>query len=80
MRRVIRYQTSDGALHESEGTARRHADDRYGTALTDLARKAVQVQKYAAMLCFIEENLDTFAALLDLRADTSLEPDTREEE
>ena len=79
MRRVIRYQTSDGALHTDQGAARRHADERYGAALTDLARKAVQVEKYAQMLDFIEENLDAFAALLALNADTVLEANETEE-
>jgi F0F1-type ATP synthase delta subunit len=80
MRKVTCYETSDGVLYRLRHHAQRHAEDRYGAALTDLAHKAVRVEKYTAMLCFIEENLDAFVALRDLKADTGLEPDISEEE
>lgn len=73
MRRVIRFQTADGELHETASAARGHADRRYGDALTRLAHRAVRQEKYTKMCEFIDNNLDAFVELKALKADIDLE-------
>ena len=79
MKRVIRFQTVDGALHETASAARGHADRRYGEAMTRLAHRAVQQEKYTKMVDFIDNNLDAFVELKALKADIDLENDDGEE-
>lgn len=79
MKRVIRYQTADGQLHASEQAAVRHAERRYGCALTKLAHQACRIDKYIAMGEFIEENLDNFQDLARLREDIALENPAEED-
>jgi len=79
MKRVIRFQTADGALHETASAARGHADRRYGEAMTRLAHRAVQQEKYTKMVDFIDNNLDAFVELKALKADIDLENDDGEE-
>ena len=79
MKRVIRFQTADGALHETASAARGHADRRYGDAMTRLAHRAVQQEKYTKMVDFIDNNLDAFEELKALKADIDLENDDGEE-
>lgn len=71
---VAMVKTADGALHETAAAALRHADKRYGEALTALAAEAVRVEKYLAMALFIESNLPRFVALSALKADCTLIP------
>ncbi|APL99263.1 hypothetical protein [Bordetella phage CN2] len=79
MKRVIRFQTADGALHETASAARGHADRRYGDALTRLAHRAVQQEKYTKICDFIDKNLDAFEELKALKVDIDLENDDGEE-
>ncbi|RQP11931.1 MAG: hypothetical protein EAS51_04180 [Microbacteriaceae bacterium] len=79
MKRVTMYQTADGELHPSEQDAARHADRRYGDALTSLAHRAVQQEKYTKMVDFINNNLDAFVELKALKADIDLENGDEEE-
>lgn len=78
MKRVSRYVTSDGVEHPDVSAAARYADERYGAALTKLAREAVQIDKYSTMLVFLENNLDAFAACVALREDRAIEPERDE--
>lgn len=71
---VAKVQTSDGVLHENRSKAERHAEKRYGEALTKLALEAVRVEKYRAMAQFIEDHLPRFAELSALKADCTLTP------
>lgn len=74
MTRVTRIQTSDGVLHDNFLKAERHAEERYGKALTDLAHKAVRVEKYVAMATFLEDNLAALVELKALKDDLQLAP------
>lgn len=78
MKYVDRIETSDGVLHTSAINAQRHAQKRYGEALTRLAHKLVQCEKYVATAEFIDENINAFVALSLLKKDIVLEP--REED
>lgn len=75
MRKVTKYQTLDGVLHDSEQAAQSHADWKYDELLDSLARAAVDVQKYVGMLNFIEKNLPLFLKLQMLKEDTKLQED-----
>ena len=75
MRKVTKYQTLDGVLHDSERAARSHADKKYGELLCSLARATVDVQKYVDMLDFIEKNLPLFLKLQTLKDDMKLQDD-----
>lgn len=75
MKKVVRFETSDGKLHETRVSAISHADKRYGDLLTSLAHKLVRIEKYNAMGIFIADNIDQFVELATLRKDYELEPD-----
>ena len=75
MRKVTKYQTLDGVLHDNEQAARLHADQKYGELLASLARATVDVQKYVDMLDFIEKNLPLFLKLQTLKDDMKLQDD-----
>ena len=69
MRKVDAWVTADGRVFTDERDARRHAENRYGAALTALAHEAVRIEKYAAMGDFIEANLPRFLELAKLSDD-----------
>lgn len=75
MKKVTKYQTLDGVLHDSEQAARAHADQKYDELLGSLSRAAVDVQKYVDMLDFIEKNLPLFLKLQTLKDDMKLQDD-----
>lgn len=80
MKRVIRYQTSDGIVHESLAKAKKYAESRYGNLLTKLSHDLCVIDKYVATGNYIEDNLDSFEELIRLRADCSLENPPEDEE
>lgn len=80
MRRVMKVQTLDGALHDSERDAKRHAEAKYADKLCSLAHKLVAITKYSDMLDFIDANLGVFEELQRLKADTILETNEGEDE
>lgn len=73
MKTVTKVQTFDGALHDTEAAARRHAEKLYGEALSRLAARLVAIQKYSPMMEFIDSNLSEFEKLKTLKSDTWLE-------
>lgn len=60
-------------MHLDFRTALRHADNRYGNALTALAHEALRADKYKAMCDFIEAALPRFQELAALAADRNEE-------
>ena len=79
MIQVKMVQTRDGELHETFEKAIRHAEVVYGESLTRLATKVVRIDKYTAMCDFIDENLEMFIKLDELKADIELQVETDEE-
>ena len=69
MREVIRFETSDGAIHENLNKANRHAEERYGKEITRLATHLVKIDKYVGIIDFIEKHLDDFVNLHSLKKD-----------
>jgi hypothetical protein len=78
MRRVTKVMTQDGKTHDTEKDAIRHAGAVYGRALTDLAHKAVRIDKYGPMCEWIEANLYAFIALHALKLDMEMIEDDDE--
>ena len=79
MKRVSRIETRDGALHESERDAKRHADKAYGDALLHIGRELAQ-QKYTFVTDYIDSNLAAFVELKALKDDLQLPADNNQEE
>lgn len=75
MKKLNCWVTADGEVHLAKQQAIRHADARYGEALTRLAHTAVRIGKYVEMCDWIEKNLPRFLELEALRLDTLEEPE-----
>lgn len=73
MQKAECFITADGKVHFTQDAARHYADVRYGEALTRLAHRCVQIDKYKDMLAFLDENEEAFAELRRLKADMTLE-------
>lgn len=79
MKRTAAYVTSDGEIHLNESKAKRHAENRYGDAVTALAHKMVHAaDKYTRAIDFIEANIDAFVELKALSDDRKIEGDDDE--
>lgn len=79
MIKVTMYKTSDGQAHESWDAAKKHAEERYGALVCELARGICNVTKYEAATKFVETYATSFARLVELKEDmklTSNEEDT----
>ena len=72
MKYVTRIQTLDGTLFEDKHMARNHAERRYGDALCKLARGLLEL-KYTQTTEYLDENLDAFVELHQLKTDIPLE-------
>lgn len=75
MIKVPMYKTSDGDLHLSFEIAQRHAENRLGDAITKLANELVRIEKYSAMVTFIEANIERLHSLKALQEDAVLVDD-----
>lgn len=73
MKTVPMIVTNDGAQHTSVERATRHAEARYGDALSRLAHRLIQCDKYTAMQDYIDANLEAFISLKTLKDDIALE-------
>lgn len=80
MKKVIRYQTSDGVEHKNFESATKYADNRYGNALTSLAHELLRVQKYRLMVEFLENNLGRFVEVQRFKDDIPLKDDDDEDD
>lgn len=78
MKRITAYVTENGAIYQDFKDAKRMAENRYGIALCELCHRILKVDKYQAMQDFIDENLEAFLRLAELKRDINLE--TNEEE
>lgn len=73
MKRVIKFETSDGKLHDTQEAATRHAEKRYGEQLSHMAAQIVRLEKYGAVQAYIDERLDVFETLRKMKDDCRLE-------
>ena len=72
MKRVSRFETSDGKLHDTFLKAEKHADKRYGFAVIALAHKISRIEKCTDAVTFVEQYIDAFVELKALRDDLVL--------
>lgn len=80
MKNMQCYKTIDGSIHPTYERALKHAEVRYGDALTKLAHAAVRIEKYSGMCQFIEDNLLDFASLVLLKYDMKVSPPDADED
>lgn len=74
MKKIVKFQTCDGVLHDTAEDARRHAEDRlYGAKLMFLAAALRRMTKYREITDYIDAHLDDFSELLRFKADTLLD-------
>lgn len=73
MRRARAFVTMDGVVHLSHDRALSHASNRYGTALCKLARELVAIEKYQAMVEWLEANSHRLEELDRLRVDQEIQ-------
>lgn len=69
MYKVVVVKTNDGESFESADAALKHLDKKFGDALTFVARKLVEIDKYEKMVAYLDVNLNMFQSLLDIRAE-----------
>jgi hypothetical protein len=74
------FETSDGVRHNSLAEAKRHAEQRYGNALFQLARLLTNAQgKYVPMIEILDKNHNYLAQILRCQADKEMEaPDAQD--
>jgi hypothetical protein len=80
MERVVRFVTNDGVLHPHFLAAERHAEERYGKAVTALAHSIVRVEKYKDATDWVEKHIAEFVALKVLADDRILPPANEDDE
>jgi len=78
MREVSRFQTSDGELHATQAHAAKHADRRYGDALSKVVYAVLEIaqdgpKRYTRLHDWIDQHHDQLAVLRDLKNDLQLE-------
>ena len=75
MRKARAWITRDEVVHLSLERAKSHASNRYGTALSKLAREMVAIEKYQAMVDWLEANGSRIVELEQLKADQEIQED-----
>ena len=80
MKKVIRYQSADGSLHETIQDAEIYTNNRYGLVLCALSKKLVSIEKYNKMGDFIDSHLQEFLELKKLKDDILLENPEEEDD
>jgi hypothetical protein len=78
MKEVIRYQTSDGALFETQRLARQHENSRYSRAMNRIVLRIVN-HKFMEVVEFIDQNLELFQELVEIKKGMAY-PETHDEE
>ncbi len=76
MKRLEKYETCDGVLHDTLEDARNYAENKlYGAMLTSLACQLCQMTKYRETVDYIDSHLADFETLIKFKQDTILEED-----
>jgi len=79
MKRIICYQTLDGAIHQSTYDADRHADKAYGEALHLLAVKITKLN-YSECKLTLDESIELMRNIIALKDDTEIQTDEETDE
>jgi hypothetical protein len=73
MRRERRWVTSDLVAHANEKDAKRHAEKRYGEAVSRLSHEIAPQDKYQSATEWVDGSLGRFADLIALKRDCDIE-------
>ena len=73
MKRVSKWETSDGLLHDSFYEAKSHAENRYDLQLSKMAHELVVVEKYTEMLDKLNGFTGSMKLLLALGQDLKVD-------
>lgn len=74
MKKINKFMTHDGVMHDSIDASRRHLDKLYGDKLTQIAHALVKTDgKYKAVCDYVDANLYKFVELADIAKDTAYE-------
>lgn len=73
MKRITTFETSDGKIHRTQKEAERHAENRMGAAIDQLAYRLCDITKMQEMRSFLEQHAEELAGILPLKKDLELE-------
>lgn len=73
MKKVEMFQTYDGERHNSEQAATRHLNNLYAAEMMKIAHCIMARQKRMEFTTWINDNLNRFQYLIDLRRDMRIE-------
>lgn len=81
MKKVKVYEIASGARFDTYDEAQRVINKQYGNLLTSIARMIVAHEgKYVKIVQWIDENLDMFLKLAEIKQDLNLEGESDVEE
>jgi len=69
MEKLTAYKLNDGQIFDNYKDAKKKAESLYATALSKIAAKILDHGKHTDLMAFIDENLDVFGELNELRED-----------
>lgn len=72
MHELTAFRTADGQLHASRGAATRHADKRFGEAVSRHAHALARLEKYTAICAYLDDNAEALAELAALKRDRDI--------
>lgn len=67
MQKITKIMTDDESIFDTEKEARKYLDKKYGEHLTSVAHKILKHEKYEKLLEFLDENLNIFKELIELK-------------
>lgn len=74
MKIIEKFATIDGVEHDSMQQAKRHLENEFAKRVTTLGHKFAPAGiRYSQFVELIESNLETFAELIQIKADMEME-------
>lgn len=67
MQIVRKIMTDDGELFDTQKEAKKYLNKKYGEQLTSIAHKILKCEKYIQLCEFLDENLDNFKEVIELK-------------
>ena len=72
MKRVVKFQTFDGVVHDSPSNAKLYLDKLYGDALTKIVHQLIRTTKYLEYYEYVDSHLEDFAHISTIKNDFEL--------
>ncbi len=80
MQKITKIVTDDEKMFDSYTEAKKYLDIAYGKQLTRIAVKLLNITKYDVMCEFLDENLDCFQELINLKNELNEKEEIETEE